>query len=211
MLSESQGEVKDEKRIWVSIDWTKVPSGSQTGSVAIASGVSSVITVKVESFKGLGIEIESEPRTDSAMTVFPITSGSLSPGKDAPWLEYKMYLFHAGPVKVEALFDPTLNFVPGRGLRYAIAFDDNPPQIIDLLADRSTEAWATSVKDSARKSVSAHTIVSPGYHTLKVWMVDPGVVLQKLVVDLGGVKPSYLGPPESFHVLPERSAAAQTR
>jgi len=240
LLSDSGGEVTGEKRIWVSIDWTRAPEGEQSGSVTVAGNGDQSVTVKVKTFKPaspaatnlrgfvesnryVSLEaphytrkidqpathwdrIDDLGRTDSAMTVFPVTAESVSPGKNAPCLEYEMYLFHAGAIKVEALFDPTLNFVPGRGLRYAIAFDDQSPQLIDLLADKSQEAWSTAVKDSVRESASTHTITAPGYHTLKVWMVDPGVVLQKLVVDLGGVKPSYLGPPESFHVLGRATA-----
>jgi hypothetical protein len=112
-----------------------------------------------------------------------------------------MYLFDPATVQVHTILAPTLNFVPGRGLRFAISFDGQPPQIIDALARNSLADWELSVKDSVRVVTSTHSLAKPGYHVLKFWMVDPGVVLQKLIVDLGGLKPSYLGPPESYRAV----------
>jgi hypothetical protein len=34
---------------------------------------------------------------------------------------------------------------------------------------------------------------------LKIWMVDPGIVLQKIVVETREIAPSYLGPPQSYN------------
>lgn len=138
-------------------------------------------------------------RTLSAMSIFPVTANSVLPPAKSPVLEYQMYLFDSGSVEVESILSPTLNFQPGRGLRYAMSFDAELPQVIDALAHNMPSDWETSVKDSVRKVRSKHVLAAPGVHTLKFWMVDPGIVLEKLVVDFGGVKPSYLGPPESFH------------
>jgi Glycosyl hydrolase family 115/Gylcosyl hydrolase family 115 C-terminal domain len=137
-------------------------------------------------------------RTDSAMSVFPVDAASVTVPGNSPYLEYQMYLFDPSKVEVDTILAPSLNFVPGRGLRYAIAFDDQPPQIIDALAHNSVEDWSKSVEDNVRISSSSHTVTGTGYHTLKFFMVDPGIVLEKLVVQLGAVRPSYLGPPESY-------------
>jgi hypothetical protein len=154
-------------------------------------------TKKTDTASAQWEEIADYGRTLSSMTIFPTTAASVAP-PDAPCLQYQMYLFNSGTVQVEAILASTLNFVPGRGLRYAIAFDDQPPQILDVLSHNSQTDWETSVKDSVRKIRSTHTLATSGYHVLKIWMVDPGVVLQKIVVNAGGVKPSYLGPPESY-------------
>jgi glycosyl hydrolase family 115 (putative glucuronidase)/glycosyl hydrolase family 115 len=144
-------------------------------------------------------KIDDLGRTLSSMSVFPVTAESAMPTQNSPHLEYKLYVFDPHTPEVEAILAPSLNFVPGRGLRYAVSFDDEAPQVIDALAQNTVKDWETSVKDSVRKVKSTHSLSGTGYHILKFWMIDPGVVLQKLVVNLGGVKPSYLGPPESYH------------
>ena len=147
-------------------------------------------------------------RTASGVTILPCTAASVTPPRYSPSLEYQMYLFDPHTVQVRTIIGPSLNFVPGRGLRFAIAFDDQPPQIVDALAQNSQHDWEESVKDNVRTVVSTHSLAGSGYHVLKYWMVDPGVVLEKIVVDLGGLKPSYLGPPESFHRFGPKPGAA---
>lgn len=148
-------------------------------------------------------KIEDYGLTGSSMTIFPMTSESVRPPEGSPRLEYRVYLFRSGPVEVISTIAPTLNFVPGRGLRFAVSFDDEAPQVVTAVpegfnADNGNRNWEASVRDNCRRIKSTHSIGAPGYHTLKVWMVDPAIVLQKLVIDTGGLKPSYLGPPESY-------------
>jgi hypothetical protein len=79
-----------------------------------------------------------------------------------------------------------------------MAFDDQPPMVVDALESNTNRDWETSVKDAVRTVKATLPVAGAGQHTLKIWMVDPGVVLQRIIVDLGGLRPSYLGPPESY-------------
>jgi hypothetical protein len=109
-------------------------------------------------------------------------------------------------VNASLILAPTLNFQPGRGLRLAVSFDDQAPQIVTAVpenfsAQNGNADWERTVRDNARTVTFSGNLATAGYHTLKVWMVDPAVLVQKIVVSTGGTKPaaSYLGPPESFH------------
>jgi hypothetical protein len=143
-------------------------------------------------------------RTLSALTPFPVKSPVQIAGDNSPHLEYKIYFFSEGEVKVSVYLSPTLKF-NNSDLHYAISFDDEKPQIINMTPNPNypnldrDRTWSNWVSDNINIEISKHTIANPGEHTLKFWMIDPGVVLQKIVVDAGGIKPNYLGPPESFY------------
>ena len=69
-----------------------------------------------------------------------------------------------------------------------------------LAVDGAQAEWARSVLDGVRKVVTTHEFVEKGAHVLKFWMIDPGVVLERIAVDFGGERDSYLGPPESVRL-----------
>jgi hypothetical protein len=231
-LSDGKGTIAKEERIQVSIDWSAVPEGTNTGVLTIEQMNGIAVHVRVQAFNPSApkredlqgfveadhyVSIEAEHFTGQAsagnvhwdnipgfgetlsgMTIFPVTAPSAVPPQSAPVLEYKMYLFEKGKFNVQAILAPTLNFVPGRGLRFAISFDDQPLQIIDALGSNSDKNWEQAVSDGVRKITSALNVDSPGYHIFKFRMIDPGIVLEKLVISSGRLPQSYLGPPESY-------------
>jgi hypothetical protein len=142
------------------------------------------------------------------MTIFPVTAASVMPPAASPRLEYQVLVPQAGEVHVDLITGPTLDFVPGRGIRVAVSFDDQEPQVLDAYAKQHVSGgnssvappvrdWGRWVTDNARTLKSTHKVAAPGVHTLKVWMVDPAVVLEKLIIYAGEVPASYFGPPQS--------------
>jgi hypothetical protein len=135
----------------------------------------------------------------------PIDGPDALPGPASPHLDYRMYISTPGAVTTRLILGPTLNFVPGRGLRVAVSFDDDAPQVVTIVpekydAQNGNRDWEESVRNNARVVMSSHTLARAGYHTLKLWMVDPAVVVQKIVVETSASKQAttYLGPPESY-------------
>ena len=178
----------------------------------------------VESQKTISIEAEHTSRKTSNGKVKyyttprlgrTLSSVSLRPAladtqttATGPRLEYDLYTLTepANGVNVTLFLGGALNTYPSRPLRYAIAFDDDKPQDVSYVPPLPATGmgyppgWEKSAADgNTWTSVTTHK-VPKGKHVLKVWALEPNVVIQKIVADFGGVKPSYLGPPESVRV-----------
>lgn len=140
-------------------------------------------------------------RTAGGMTPFPVTAPRQDPLKDSPRLEYDIYSFTSGQVTVFAYLSPRNNVIPSDGLKYAIAIDDEAPQIVNATTTLNglpmNKSWERNTSDNIARLRTQHQLLKPGRHVLKFWMVDPTLIVQRLIVDTGGLRPSYLGPPES--------------
>ncbi len=169
------------------------------------SGVSMEACHFTNAVNSNGIEWKILPdlgRTGSAVTSFPVTSAPQTPGGNAPHLEYEIYTYSKDSIKINAYFSPSLNyFNTEEGLQYAISTDDETPQIISINKDdknTGTGIWSKWVSENIIIKRTGHYFLKPGKHIVKYWVVNPGVVLQKLVLDPGGVLSSYFGPPETI-------------
>ncbi len=145
-----------------------------------------------------------------AVAVFP----TLVPVRDAPQkilsespcLQYKIWIEHPGDWTFTVRALPTFSVETGKPQRYAIAVDDELPKIVSLPFSMSEtdRRWQEDVLRNAALTSSVQNITAPGLHRLKIWMVDPGIVIDTIIGDGDHTPPGYLWPPETRNVRGDR-------
>ena len=132
-------------------------------------------------------------RTLSGVTTSPCTA---TPDKDM-YLEYDFETDRDGEAAVEVRFSGTLNFNDNKGLRYAVSVDGEEEQVVNINGHYKGELgkWQAEHIITTR---TRHQISKKDMHTLRIRPLDPALVMQKIMIDLGGLKPSFLGAPESL-------------
>ena len=188
-----------------------VPIRNESPAVAGFVENNGVVAIEADAFNratdtadARWITVPNLGRTASGVTIAPSTAASRAPGDGSPHLEYTFTLLDGAAVEVETHVSPTQNFRPGDGIKFALAIDGETPRIINInegetVPDWKYPSWWTqSVGDHVKLRRSAHGNLAPGPHTLRVWMVDSGPVIQRFVINAGGLRPSYLGPPPSL-------------
>ena len=133
-------------------------------------------------------------KTKSAVTTFPESAYPAT--ADSVYLEYAIDFKTTGDFEVSVLVSPTLNFNANKGLRYAISFDGGKEQVVNINGAYRGELGRWQA-DRIIITKTKFEISKPSVHWLRFRILEPGIVLQKIIIDTGGLKPSYLGAPQS--------------
>ncbi len=227
-LDQISGNFTTEQRIWVSIDWDHAPVGENLSAIITVDSDAGKREFQVPVFKPAApsrdevrgyveshgyVSMEAEHfsakaarggaawdvvrglgRSGDSVTVFPPTVDSqtdpVAIQSSSPSLQYDLYLFHAGEARLDFDCLPTKPLAPKRGVRLAFSIDGQEPQIVSAKG-------GDVLTNLLRMSVPVK-IAAPGKHVLTVSMVDPGVIIDKIVLDFGKPKDTYRGPPESY-------------
>ena len=163
------------------------------------------------------IEMDNYGRTKSGIEMMPITSKNFTIG-EGPTLKYDFYTHESGSVNITLDLGPSLNFLGNNHtLAFGFQLDESSPVVVTPVPILSiNEAyhiptsvgavpydWYDIAQDEIRKVVIPVDLEHKGEHSITLYGMSTGVIFERIVVDLGGVKArtgTYLGPPESKRV-----------
>jgi hypothetical protein len=141
-------------------------------------------------------------RTSLGIKLWPITTSPRTPD-NGPKTTYDFFSFtDKKDAKLILHLAGSLNHDPTEPLSIAHALDNNTAVISRVIKDYradtvpTAQGWNNAVITGGW-NLTTEVNVTKGAHGLNLWLLQPGVVVQKIVLDLGDMQRSALGPPES--------------
>lgn len=148
--------------------------------------------------------LEEYGKTLSSMKIYPMNQNFTELG-EAPSLTYRVLIREGGEYTLRAITTPTNNLEDACNLRYAVACDGGKPEAVKTIPDEHYNIgaghyydrdWAEGVLNNCHYGESKMTL-EPGVHTITIYGVEAGLVLQKLVLYKDSLPESYFGPIEN--------------
>ena len=111
--------------------------------------------------------------------------------QNSSYAAYDFYTFSPADAALTVFTVPTHPLNNEYGMRYAVSVDDRPLQVVDFKTIGRSDEWKQNVlRNRAEKKVSIPSL-GKGKHELRIYAIDPGVMLDGMLIDLGGLKNAY--------------------
>lgn len=170
------------------------------------SEVNGVVSIEAEHFRnkqdhdGFAWSIlDGLGKTGDSVTVFPNAATTFNDlANRSPNLEYPVFIRDASDFDVYFYLLPTQPLVTGNGLRVAFSVDGGEIRVVTI--DKETEVssakWARNVLNETTVG-SGRIHLNKGRHILRLYAVDTGVVVDKIVMTAKPLPTTYFGPSET--------------
>lgn len=97
-------------------------------------------------------------------------------------ITYKIYTSSKGNAIIRTYMIPN-HPVNGNDIRYAISVDDEEPQIVSFKTEFRSEDWKINVLRNQSVNITHHNLKKAGEHSITIYAVDEGVILDQMVLD----------------------------
>lgn len=118
---------------------------------------------------------------------------------DLAKVEYNTVFFNSGLIKIHLLLFFDKGETKGKNSKkIAVSLNDDL-KIIDLNKVTIDESSNIYPSIFAEVITTGFYLKEAGNHKLSFWMMDEGIILQKIIIEKEPLKKSFLGPPQSFN------------
>jgi hypothetical protein len=149
----------------------------------------------VDGLGATGHCLEALPLRGMASLPGGVAASSVWSGR--PSVTYDFYTSRSAPAEGKIYTLPTYPLNRNAGMRYAVSIDGRVPEVLDFKTVGRSEEWKQNVLSNTAVRSVKWPLLKAGRHRLKIYMIDPGVILDRILIDLGGLQPFYGVIPET--------------